>query len=443
VTLPGEPAGHAVFDPVTAGLSNGKAAVAWYDSGSIYLAMYDAATHSISARQQLDWNVPEVDNLHLVTLPDGGFALSWVDRGVYRGEVFDANGFGGGVLTLTGQFGGIDSHGDLYTVGANSSGQAVVQAYTINGGSSGGGGTAGQTFTSDDNGDVWVGTAGNDTFNLGRGGDWVTGNGGNDTYNLAAIPWAGGHITDFNPGDVLDLAGLMSTTSDTGTDGFADGYLKITDDGPGAAQVWADYHIPGNDGWWLVETLDGVAPANLAHSGDVISIGSPAGPTDVTTAAATYTAPASVKTITLVGSQQHIDASAATGVTINSNDTGNVLIGGAGDDRFHLGRGGDWAQGGAGADTFAYANTPWAGGGITDFNASEGDRIDVSGLLQASGYAGSDPFADGYLQLTSDPSGNALLWSDVHQPGNTGWWLVATIDGVSTSSLHYSGGLIT
>jgi hypothetical protein len=247
---------------------------------------------------------------------------------------------------------------------------------------------------------------------------------------------------------VLDLTGLMSTTSDTGSDGFADGYLKITDDGSGNAQVWADYFLPGNDGWWLVETLDGVAPSSLTHSGDVIGVGSSSGgggggPTSVSTADANYTAPANVTSITLTGSQQHIDASATHGVTITSNDTGNVLIGGAGDDLFHLGRGGDWVAGGAGADTFAYAGTPWAGGGITDFNGAEGDKVDVSSLLQASGYSGSDPFADGYLQLTSDASGNAQLWSDVHQPGNEGWWLVATLDGVSTSSLHYSGGLIT
>src|SRR6185312_4244169 len=323
--------------------------------------------------------------------------------------------------------------GDLITVGQSSCG----------------GGSTGQTFTSDDNGDHWVGTAGDDTFNLGRGGDTVTGNGGNDTYNFAAIPWAGGHITDLNAGDVLNLTGLMSTTSDTGTDGFADGYLKITDDGTGAAQVWANYHLAGNDGWWLVETLDGVAPSSLTHNGDVITVGSSSGggggtgPTSVSTSDASYVAPANVTAITLTGSQQHVDASATSGVSITSNDTGNVLIGGAGDDVFHLGRGGDWVAGGGGADTFAYSGTPWAGGGITDFNAAEGDKIDVSGLLQASGYTGSDPFADGYLQLTSDSSGNAQLWSDVHQPGNDGWWLVATLDGVSTSSLHYSGGLIT
>ncbi|MDB5459667.1 MAG: endo,3,4-beta-glycanase, C-terminal secretion signal protein [Caulobacteraceae bacterium] len=442
ITIPGEPA-HAMSEVVARELAGGStAAVAWVDSGTDYVSIFNASTNSFGPVIGLDWG--GASDLHIVGLPDG-FVVSWVNGGAYKGEVFDAAGNGGGIISLAGDVAGINSHGDLYTVGLNGSGQEVVQTYAINGGgSSGGGGTTGQTFTSDNSGDHWVGTAGNDVFNLGRGGDVVTGNGGNDTYRFAAVPWAGGHITDFNAGDVLDLTGLMSTTSDTGSDGFADGYLKITGDGSGAAQVWANYHIPGNDGWWLVETLGGVAPASVQHSGDVITVGSAAtGPTDVTTSASTYTAPATVKTITLAGSQQHIDASATNGVTITSNDTGNVLVGGSGGDVFHLGRGGDWVSGGAGADTFAYAATPWAGGSVTDFNGAEGDRINVSGLLSASGYSGSDPFADGYLKYTTDGRGNAQVWSDLNLPGNDGWWLVATLDGVSTSSLHYSGGLIT
>jgi hypothetical protein len=305
---------------------------------------------------------------------------------------------------------------------------------------------AGDTIWSNDTGNYLFGGTGNDVFHLGRGGDWAAGGGGNDTFAFAGIPWAGGHITDFGGGDVLDLTGLMSTTADGGSDGFADGYLAITGDGQGDAQVWAQYGV--SSGWWLVVTLQGVAPSSLQHSGDVITVGSLSGagagggPTDISTADAHYTAPSSVTSITLTGSQQYIDASATNGVTINSTDSGNVLIGGPGNDVFHLGRGGDWVAGGAGADTFAYASTPWVGGGITDFNAAEGDRIDVSGLLQSSGYGGSDPFADGFLKLTSDSSGNAQLWSDMNQPGNSGWWLVATLDGVSTSSLHYAGGLI-
>jgi Ca2+-binding RTX toxin-like protein len=325
----------------------------------------------------------------------------------------------------------------IYLTGAN-------QTVTAN--------NAGDVLFSNDTANGLVGGTGNDVFHLGRGGDWVTGGGGNDTFAFAGMPWAGGHIGDFGAGDVLDLSGLMSTTFDTGSDGFADGYLTITDDGQGDAQVWAQYANAGAySGWWLVETLDGVAPSSLQHVGDAITVGASSsggggatpGPTDVTTTDANYTAAAGVRSITLTGSQQHVDASATNGVTISSNDTGNVLIGGSGGDVFHLGRGGDWAAGGAGADTFAYAATPWAGGGITDFNAAEGDRIDVSGLLHTAGYAGSDPFADGYLRFAADAAGNAQLWSDLHQPGNDSWWLVATLDGVSTSSLHYSGGLIT
>lgn len=136
-------------------------------------------------------------------------------------------------------------------------------------------------------------------------------------------------------------------------------------------------------------------------------------------------------------------ASSTAGVTIHSDNNRNTVAGGFGNDVFHLGRGGDTATGGAGADTFAYAETPWAQGRITDFHADQGDVVDVTGLLHRSGYTSSDPFADGYLKLTADAAGDAQLWSNIRMPGNDGWWLVATFDHVATSSLHYSGGLLT
>jgi hypothetical protein len=408
VTIPGEPA-HAITSEAAAMLANGDVAVAWVDSGTDYVALFDASTNGFVPSIGLDWG--GASDIHVVALPDGGFAVSWMNGGAYKGELFDSAGNGGGTLFLAGDVAGIASNGDLYTVAPNASGQYVIQDYAISG--SGGGGTAGQTFTSDDNGGHWVGTAANDTFNLGRGGDVVTGNGGNDTYNFAAIPWAGGHITDFNAGDVLNLTGLMSTTTDTGTDGFADGYLKITDDGTGNAQVWANYHLSGNDDWWLAETLDGVAPGRLTHTGAVITVESSSG------------------------------GGGTAGQTFTSDDNGDTWVGTSGNDTFHLGRGGDTVTGGAGADTFAYPAIPWAGGHITDFNAAEGDKIDVSGLLSQAKYTGADPIADGFLKFDTDGGGNAQVWADYNVPGNDGWWLVATLDGVSTSSLHYSGGLIT
>jgi hypothetical protein len=423
-----------------AAIGGGRAALVWTDAtGASFLAIADTVAHSLSTPlliNQGDAAGPD----HVVALWDGTFVVQL--PGQY--ETFDTTGaIGGGWHAADTTLLGLNLYGQVFGLGVDSSGGYFERAYTIGSVGTSQTGTTGQTFTSDNNGDHWVGTAGNDTFNLGRGGDYVTGNGGDDTYKFAQIPWAGGHITDFNAGDALDLTGLMSTTSDTGANGFADGYLKITADSSGNAQVWADYHLPGNDGWWLVETLDGVAPSSLQHAGDVISFGSSPGATDVTTAAPSFTAPASVKTITLTGSQQTIDASATNGVTINSNDSGNVLIGGPGDDTFHLGRGGDQVTGGGGADTFAYAAIPWAGGAITDFNAAQGDKLDLTGLLAQASFTGPDPFAAGYLKFTTDGGGNAQLWADYNQPTNIGWWLVATLDGVQTSSLHYSGGMIT
>ena len=280
-----------------------------------------------------------------------------------------------------------------------------VTATIVNDDSASGGGGSGQTFTSDNNGDHWTGTAGNDTFNLGRGGDVVTGNGGNDLFAFAETPWAGAHITDFNAGDVVDLTGLLAKSGYTGSDPVGAGYIKITDDGAGDAQVWS--HLPS--GWWLVATLDQVAPSAVQMQGDQVVIGSASPP----------------------------------GQTYTSDNNGDTWTGTAGNDTFHLGRGGDVVTGGAGADTFAFAETPWAGAEIKDFSHTDGDRIDLSGLLTRSGYTGSDPFADQYLKFTTSADGSAQVWSDTHQPGNDGWWLVATVDGVPTSSLHYSGGLIT
>jgi hypothetical protein len=459
-----------------AAIGGGRAALVWTDTtGESFLAIADTVAQTLSTPLMINQGGPSGPD-HVVALWDGTFVVQL--PGEY--ETFDSTGAtGGGWHGIDTTLEGLNLDGQVFGIGVDSSGNFFERAYTIGSVSTSQtgsdtvstsdatytvpagvttihltgadqtvtGNNAGDTFWSNDTGNVLIGGTGNDTFHLGRGGDWATGDGGNDTFAFAAIPWAGGHITDFSAGDMLDLSVLMSTTSDTGTDGFADGYLKITADSSGNAQVWADYHIPGNDGWWLVETLDGVAPSSLTHTGDVITVGSSSsgggGPTDVSTAAPNYTAPASVTAITLAGSQQTIDASATNGVTINSNDSGNVLTGGPGDDTFHLGRGGDTVTGGAGADTFAYAAIPWAGGTITDFNAAQGDKVDLTGLLANASFTGSDPFAAGYLKYGADVSGNAQILADYNLPGNDGWWLVATLDGVSTSSLHYANGMIT
>src|SRR5262249_45630272 len=125
------------------------------------------------------------------------------------------------------------------------------------------------------------------------------------------------------------------------------------------------------------------------------------------------------------------------GDTFHSDDSTAYLFGGTGADVFDFGRGGDWAQGGGGNDTFVFSSTPWAAGGITDFSA--GDKLDLTGLLAQSGCTRPAPVGAGYVRITDDGSGDAQVWSNL----NSTWWLVTTLQHVQASSLHMSGAFIT
>ncbi|WP_206757796.1 type I secretion C-terminal target domain-containing protein [Pseudomonas fluorescens] len=88
------------------------------------------------------------------------------------------------------------------------------------------------------------------------------------------------------------------------------------------------------------------------------------------------------------------------------NDT---LSGGAGNDILVGGKGNDILTGGAGADTFVWlkGDTNTSGGfdRITDFKHGEGDKLDLSDLLQGN----NDTNLSSYLRLTTDSAGNSTL----------------------------------
>ncbi|WP_420917547.1 tandem-95 repeat protein [Pseudomonas rhodesiae] len=87
------------------------------------------------------------------------------------------------------------------------------------------------------------------------------------------------------------------------------------------------------------------------------------------------------------------------------NDT---LSGGAGNDILVGGKGNDILTGGGQADTFVWlkgdTNTGTGVDTITDFKHSEGDKLDLSDLLQGS----NDANLSSYLKLTTDSSGSTL-----------------------------------
>jgi hypothetical protein len=290
IGIPGEPA-HGMTEAAAAALAGGtQAAVGWVDSGTDYVALFDATTGSFGPVIGLDWG--GASDLHLLALPDGGFVASWQNDGAYRGEVFAADGAGGGVIPLAGDVAGVTAAGALYTLDSHFNGQqyqidpgqvvstseaaytapAGVRTVDLAGQS--------QTVTANGEGDVlWSNNSGNaliggaaaDTFYIGRGGDWVRGGGGADVFKFDSIPWAGAHILDFTAGDTLDLTLMLATVYPLG-DPIGAGYLELTDDGGGDAQVWADYHLPANGGFWLVATLSGVNVSNLHYDHGLITV---------------------------------------------------------------------------------------------------------------------------------------------------------------------------
>lgn len=126
------------------------------------------------------------------------------------------------------------------------------------------------------------------------------------------------------------------------------------------------------------------------------------------------------------------------GRVLTSSGPGDALIGGAGADTLNASQGPDVLTGGGGADAFAWAAQPWSPARITDFHAGE-DRLDLSALLQAAGYSGTDPVADGYVLLFDDGAGGTKVLVDPDGPGGAWANYVVQLEGTTTAGLTWSG----
>lgn len=123
---------------------------------------------------------------------------------------------------------------------------------------------------------------------------------------------------------------------------------------------------------------------------------------------------------------------------ITGNDVDNILnsgagqdeiLAGAGDDVLIGGIGADTLTGGDGADVFVFRSLDEAGDTITDFDQSEGDRLDLISLLDSLGHLVADPFADAFLWLQEAATGAWLYVQDVKLAFLEG--VSAAVDGLS------------
>nr|WP_297459345.1 retention module-containing protein [uncultured Halomonas sp.] len=118
--------------------------------------------------------------------------------------------------------------------------------------------------------------------------------------------------------------------------------------------------------------------------------------------------------------------------TIDGNAGNDILYGQAGDDTLTGGAGSDTLYGGLGADTFAWAlgdqgsEANPAQDSVMDFDTSEGDKLDLSDLLQD--YESGDDELSSYIQATQDDDSTTLHISTTGKLGANGAGADQTID---------------
>lgn len=115
--------------------------------------------------------------------------------------------------------------------------------------------------------------------------------------------------------------------------------------------------------------------------------------------------------VTLAGAYQPGPGNTAVG-TVGSDEGDDILNGAGGDDFLAGGGGNDVLTGGDGADTFyfAHAGTEHMDT-ITDYDFAEGDKVDLSGLLDGIFDANTDNIAN-FVRIT-DTGADALVQVDV------------------------------
>jgi beta-glucanase (GH16 family)/Ca2+-binding RTX toxin-like protein len=291
------------------------------------------------------------------------------------------------------------------------------------------GGSGGQSLTETSGNQALAGGAGDDTLTAIHGGDTLTGAGGADHFVFQALPWSPSEVTDFASGtDKIDLSALLSASHYSGTDPIADGYVKLIDDGHGGSWLYFDTDGKGTADQWgtFVATLDHVSPSglNAADFGAASSDGTGGGTGGGDTTG---------------GGGGDTTGGGSTGQSLTESSGNQALTGGAGADTLTAIHGGDTLSGAGGADHFVFQSLPWSASEVTDFTSGI-DKLDVSALLAASHYSGTDPIADGYVKLIDNGSGGTWLYFDTDGKGTADQWgaFVATLDHVAPAGIAAS-----
>lgn len=176
----------------------------------------------------------------------------------------------------------------------------------------------------------------------------------------------------------------------------------------------------GNDTYFVDDTLDRLYETATSAGTDTIDLGG----RDTVSSTITYTLGAFLENLTLTGSAS---------INGTGNDLANLLVGnyganrlkglggidtlkgGAGNDILQGGDGRDTLTGGTGNDSFLFDTAPTSRDTITDFNRSEGDRIQLSKAVYAGfAYTGglrADGFYAAAGAVRAQDAGDRLIYN--------------------------------
>lgn len=244
--------------------------------------------------------------------------------------------------------------------------------------------------------DTLIGGAGNDKYVIDNAGDVVTelANGGTDTVESSIAATLGTNVEHLTLTGSADINGTGNAignliTGNAGSNRLSGGAgVDTLDGGPNASGKIDTLAGGANDDVYIVRNASDVVIEN-ANEG-----------TDEVRASVTYSLAANVERLVITGTSAINGAGNDLGNRITGNSAANLLqglggndtlVGGDGADTLIGGAGSGTLQGDAGADVFRFIK----GGGqdtIVDFNAAQGDRIDLIG----TGITGLDK-----LQITT------------------------------------------